>query len=100
MTLKYDATGPLAETGKKTLARLSNGLHSWSIIPAGDEGYRKAEVTRGGIDTDALNPVIMECREKPGLFFVGEVIDVTGHLGGHNFQWAWSSGHAAGRAVH
>ena len=97
MALKYGATGPLAETGKKTRARLTNGLHNWSLIPAGDEGYRKAEVTRGGVDTDALNP--MECREKPGLFFVGEVIDVTGHLGGHNFQWAWSSGHAAGRAV-
>ena len=64
--------------------------------PSGTEGYRTAEVTLGGIDTDALSSKTMECKNHPGMYFIGEVVDVTGHLGGHNFQWAWASGHAAG----
>lgn len=74
-------------------------LHSWSLTPAGTEGFEKAEVTGGGVDTDELSAKTMESRKVPGLFFIGEVVDVTGHLGGFNFQWAWASGAAAGRAL-
>ena len=81
------------------LAALEEKIHAWSLIPAATEGYEKAEVTLGGIDTDELSSKTMESRKVPGLFFIGEVIDVTGHLGGFNFQWAWASGAAAGRSV-
>jgi predicted Rossmann fold flavoprotein len=81
------------------LAELEQHVHSWAITPAGTEGYEKAEVTVGGIDTDELSAKTMESRKIPGLFFIGEVVDVTGHLGGFNFQWAWASGAAAGRAL-
>ena len=81
------------------LAELDRAAHEWVISPAGTEGYEKAEVTAGGVDTDELSSKTMESRAVPGLFFIGEVVDVTGHLGGHNFQWAWASGAAAGRAV-
>jgi hypothetical protein len=81
------------------LADFENLLHAWTIIPAGTEGYEKAEVTAGGIDTNELSAQTMECRRVPSLFFIGEVVDVTGHLGGFNFQWAWSSAAAAGRAL-
>jgi len=74
-------------------------LHAWTIRPAGTEGYEKAEVTAGGVDTDELSSKTMESRKVRGLFFIGEVVDVTGHLGGFNFQWAWASGAAAGRAL-
>jgi len=74
-------------------------IHSWIVAPAGTEGFEKAEVTAGGIDTDELSAKTMECRKVPGLYFIGEVVDVTGHLGGFNFQWAWASGAAAGRAL-
>jgi predicted flavoprotein YhiN len=74
-------------------------LHHWNVVPAGTEGYAKAEVTAGGIDTDELSAKTMECRKVPGLFFIGEVVDVTGHLGGFNFQWAWASGFCAGQAI-
>ena len=81
------------------LADLEKKIHAWAISPAGTEGYEKAEVTAGGVDTDELSAKTMESRKVPGLFFIGEVVDVTGHLGGHNFQWAWASGAAAGRAL-
>jgi predicted Rossmann fold flavoprotein len=74
-------------------------LHAWAISPAGTEGYEKAEVTAGGVDTGELSARTMESRKVPGLFFVGELVDVTGHLGGFSFQWAWASGAAAGRAL-
>jgi len=74
-------------------------IHRWTLLPAGTEGYQKAEVTAGGVDTTELSAKTMECKKVSGLFFIGEVVDVTGHLGGHNFQWAWSSGVAAGRAL-
>jgi predicted Rossmann fold flavoprotein len=74
-------------------------LHRWTLIPAGTEGYEKAEVTAGGVDTAELSARTMESRKVPGLYFIGEVVDVTGHLGGFNFQWAWASGAAAGRAL-
>ncbi|HEX3372427.1 MAG TPA: NAD(P)/FAD-dependent oxidoreductase [Candidatus Acidoferrales bacterium] len=81
------------------LEELERQTHEWVIEPAGTEGYEKAEVTAGGVDTDELSSKTMESRKVPGLFFIGEVVDVTGHLGGFNFQWAWSSGAAAGRAL-
>lgn len=81
------------------LAGLERQVHAWKIIPAGTEGFEKAEVTAGGVDTDELSAKTMECRKVPGLYFIGEVVDVTGHLGGFNFQWAWASGAAAGRAL-
>jgi predicted flavoprotein YhiN len=74
-------------------------LHHWEFHPTGTEGFAKAEVTAGGVDTDALNSRTMEARSVSGLFFIGEAVDVTGHLGGFNFQWAWSSAVAAGRAI-
>ena len=81
------------------LDALERRLHSWTFMPGGTEGYEKAEVTAGGVSTSALSAQTMECRGIRGLYFIGEVVDVTGHLGGFNFQWAWASGAAAGRAV-
>ena len=81
------------------LEKFEREVHAWSVVPADTEGYEKAEVTAGGVDTDELSSKTMESRKVPGLFFIGEVVDVTGHLGGFNFQWAWASGAAAGRAV-
>jgi predicted flavoprotein YhiN len=74
-------------------------LHQYPLHPTGTEGYAKAEVTAGGVDTAGLQARTMEARAVPGLFFIGEVVDVTGHLGGFNFQWAWASAVAAGKAV-
>ncbi len=82
-----------------TWTELNDGLHQWEIMPSGTEGYAKAEVTAGGVDTTELSSKTMESRKVPGLYFIGEVVDVTGHLGGFNFQWAWASGVAAGQAV-
>jgi len=81
------------------IQQFESKFHRWPIIPSGTEGYDKAEVTAGGVDTDELSSSTMECNRVPGLFFIGEVVDVTGHLGGFNFQWAWASGAAAGRAL-
>jgi predicted Rossmann fold flavoprotein len=81
------------------LAEFEENLHAWNFAPAGTEGFEKAEVTAGGVDTDELSAKTMECKKVPGLYFIGEVVDVTGHLGGFNFQWAWASGAAAGRAL-
>jgi len=74
-------------------------IHEWAVTPSGTEGYEKAEVTAGGVDTAELSSKTLESRKVKGLFFIGEVVDVTGHLGGFNFQWAWSSAHAAGLAL-
>ena len=74
-------------------------LHDWQVKPSGTMGYAKAEVTLGGVDTDELSSKTMETRRAPGLYFIGEVVDVTGHLGGFNFQWAWASGFCAGQSV-
>jgi len=90
---------PPASWTNAALADFESRVHAWTITPAGTEGYEKAEVTAGGVDTGELSPQTMECRKIPGLFFIGEVVDVTGHLGGFNFQWAWASGAAAGRAL-
>ena len=88
---------PLGETPDRALEALGHRVNNWQITPSGTEGYRTAEVTLGGVDTRHLNSKTMECREHKGLFFIGEVVDVTGHLGGFNFQWAWSSGFVAGQ---
>jgi predicted Rossmann fold flavoprotein len=87
----------LAAIGDRDIARISAGLHGWRVTPAGTEGYEKAEVTAGGVDTSELSSQTMEARRVPGLYFVGEVVDVTGQLGGFNFQWAWASGFVAGQ---
>jgi predicted Rossmann fold flavoprotein len=81
------------------LEELERTAHHWALTPAGTEGYDKAEVTAGGVDTAELSAKTMESRKVPGLFFIGEVVDVTGHLGGFNFQWAWASGFSAGQAI-
>ncbi|MBL9174529.1 MAG: NAD(P)/FAD-dependent oxidoreductase [Verrucomicrobiales bacterium] len=90
---------PLAQWPRKKLEDLADQVHGWTILPAGDEGYPKAEVTVGGVDTAELSSKTLESRRVPGLHFIGEVVDVTGWLGGFNFQWAWASAHAAGSAV-
>ncbi|MEA3155077.1 MAG: hypothetical protein QOK44_2666 [Betaproteobacteria bacterium] len=92
-------TQPLAQLSNATLEVIAQTLKAWRIHPSGTLGYSKAEVTLGGVDTDALSQKTMESRAVPGLYFIGEVVDVTGWLGGYNFQWAWSSGHAAGLAL-
>ena len=90
---------PLNQYNDKQRKQIAAYLHDWQITPSGTLGYTKAEVTCGGIDTRALSSKTMECNDVPGLYFIGEVVDVTGQLGGYNFQWAWSSGYAAGLAV-
>lgn len=92
-------TQPLAQLSKAVLAEIAQTLKGWPIQPSGTLGYAKAEVTLGGVDTDALSQQTLEARSVPGLHFIGEVVDVTGWLGGYNFQWAWASGQAAGQAV-
>ena len=92
-----DARGNICELSNKSLKQLSDFINSWSINPTGSEGYRTAEVTLGGVDTDEISSKTMMSLKNPGLFFIGEVVDVTGHLGGYNFQWAWSSGFVAGQ---
>jgi predicted Rossmann fold flavoprotein len=91
------ADTPIGEVADAELCRIAVTLRDWTIKPAATEGYRTAEVTLGGIDTDELSSKTMECRRQPGLYCIGEVVDVTGELGGFNFQWAWASAHAAGQ---
>ncbi len=93
------AARPLAEIGNRELAALAASLRDWRIVASGTEGFRKAEVTAGGVATAALDPRTMQAHAVPGLYFVGEVVDVTGWLGGYNFQWAWASGFAAGQSI-
>ena len=89
----------IGDTSNQILKKVSNFVNNWTVVPSGTEGYKTAEVTLGGIDTKEISSSTMECKKHPGLYFVGEVLDVTGHLGGHNFQWAWSSGFLAGQYV-
>jgi predicted Rossmann fold flavoprotein len=96
---KLQLTGNLADQSDKALQEVSDTLHAFALKPTGSEGYRTAEVTLGGIDTDALSSKTMESKTVKGLYFIGEVVDVTGWLGGYNFQWAWSSAAACGRAI-
>ncbi|WMT89841.1 NAD(P)/FAD-dependent oxidoreductase [Pelagibacterium sp. H642] len=92
-------SGNLADLDRKAMARLIAGVSAWQVKPVGTEGYRTAEVTLGGIDTTALQSSDMQVKSVPGLYFIGEAVDVTGWLGGYNFQWAWASGRAAGLAI-
>ena len=94
-----EAELPLAEIADDRLLAIAAQLHQWAMKPAATEGYRTAEVTLGGVDTTELSSRTMESLRQPGLYFIGEVVDVTGHLGGFNFQWAWASGHAAGEVI-
>ena len=98
--LDLDATRPLPEVRDKDLQRLADSLARWEVTPTGTEGWRKAEVTAGGVDTRELDSRSMASQRQPGLYFIGEVVDVTGWLGGYNFQWAWASAAACGQALH
>ena len=84
---------------QQDIEQIADTLGNWTVKPAGTEGYRTAEVTLGGVDTREVSSKTMESLKSPGLYFIGEVLDVTGHLGGFNFQWAWASGHACGEVV-
>jgi len=95
----HNAVKPLGQCSYKEICVLASGLREWRVVPTGTEGYGKAEVTCGGVDTRELSSKTMEANDVPGLYCIGEVVDVTGHLGGFNFQWAWASGHAAGQYV-
>jgi predicted Rossmann fold flavoprotein len=95
----FSLEGTMGQFSNKELEVINAKLRSWAIKPSGTEGYRTAEVTLGGIDTNDINQKSMEAKDVPGLYFIGECLDVTGHLGGHNFQWAWASGFAAGQVV-
>jgi hypothetical protein len=96
---RWVETYPLAGNSDRVFADAERQLHSWELKPEGTEGYGKAEVTAGGVDTGELSAKTMESKKVPGLFFIGEVVDVTGQLGGFNFQWAWASGFCAGQAM-
>ena len=96
---EISVSGRLADQPNAALNRLGERINRWHVTPSGTEGYRTAEVTLGGVDVGELSSKTMEARSQPGLFFIGEVVDVTGHLGGYNFQWAWSSGFVAGEAA-
>ncbi|WP_322102652.1 NAD(P)/FAD-dependent oxidoreductase [Paraburkholderia sp. J41] len=98
-THRVSADARLADLPDKTLRRIGEGLAQWTLTPIGTEGYKKAEVTRGGVDTRELSSSTLMSQRVPGLYFVGEAVDVTGWLGGYNFQWAWASGVAAGEAA-
>lgn len=91
--------GSLADQPDKRLRALADQVNAWTVTPNGSEGNRTAEVTVGGVDTRDLSSKTMEARDVPGLYFIGEGVDVTGHLGGFNFQWAWASGHACGEVA-
>jgi predicted Rossmann fold flavoprotein len=97
--LYFPQNSPLPQVSEKALEAFCEKLHHWTFVPGGTVGYGKAEVTRGGVDTDELSSKTLEAKKVPGLYFIGEVVDVTGWLGGYNFQWAWASGWAAGQVV-
>ena len=98
LSISLDFSGRIADHSDSSLVEIANTLTAWPLTPHGSEGYRTAEVTLGGIDTDALSSKTMMSKNVTGLYFIGEAVDVTGWLGGYNFQWAWSSGWAAGQA--
>ncbi len=99
ITSLLDTNQKIGEASNSTLNKISDFINKLNVLPTGTEGYKTAEVTLGGIDTNEINSATMECKKYSGLYFIGEVVDVTGHLGGHNFQWAWSSGYVAGQNV-
>ena len=96
---RWFASKPMKQYTPAGLRDIADKLGAWQVVPAGTEGYRTAEVTLGGVDTREVSSKTIESLKSPGLYFIGEVLDVTGHLGGFNFQWAWASGHAAAQFV-
>ena len=94
-----EVTGRLSDCSNAQFQAIANAINGWVVRPDGTEGYRTAEVTLGGVDTRGLSSKTMEANAVKGLYFIGEVVDVTGQLGGFNFQWAWASGHAAGQYI-
>ena len=96
---RYAPRGPVGAMTERQRREVAERLQAWRLWPSGSEGFTKAEVTVGGVDTRELSSRTMEARKAPGLYFIGECVDVTGWLGGYNFQWAWASGYAAGQAV-
>ena len=96
---RHDISRQLDQTSDKALREIAQGLHAWRVVPKGTEGYGTAEVTAGGIDTDELSSKTLEAKKVPGLYCIGEVVDVTGELGGYNLHWAWASAHAAGQVA-
>jgi predicted Rossmann fold flavoprotein len=99
LTDRWFASKPMKQYTPADLREIAGRLGAWQVVPAGTEGYRTAEVTLGGVDTREISSKTMESLRSPGLYFIGEVLDVTGHLGGFNFQWAWASGYAAAQVV-
>ena len=99
ITAEVGHSGTVSQISTQTRRALQTRIHDWTLRPSGTEGFRTAEVTRGGVDTQELSSKTMEAKKQPGLYFIGEVVDVTGHLGGFNFQWAWASGYAAGQSA-
>ena len=99
VTEEAGATGNIADCSDKVLGKIATAVNAWAVKPVGSEGYRTAEVTLGGVDTDELDSRTLEAKAVPGLYFIGEVVDVTGWLGGYNFQWAWASGWSAGQSA-
>jgi len=99
LTEQSECKGNIADLTDKKLQKLAASINDWRLLPSGTEGYRTAEVMRGGVDTNELSSKTFETKKMPGLYFIGEVLDVTGHLGGYNFQWAWASGYCAGQFV-
>ena len=95
----WQIEGALGQCSNEKLQTIATQFHNWKVKPSGTEGYRTAEVTLGGIDTNEISQKTMEAKKAPGMYFIGECLDVTGHLGGHNFQWAWASGYCAGLVV-
>ncbi len=96
---EQDSQNNIADLSDKKLQKISNFINNWTVKPNGSEGYRKAEVTRGGINTNEIDARTFESKKCKGLYFIGEALDVTGHLGGHNFQWAWASGYCCGQDI-
>ena len=96
---RWFASKPMKQYTPAELAQIADKLACWQVVPAGTEGYRTAEVTLGGVDTREVSSKTMESLKSPGLYFIGEVLDVSGHLGGFNFQWAWASANAAAQFV-
>src|SRR5262249_32469360 len=96
---RFAPSKPIKQYAPNELQEIARRLQDWRVLPDGTEGYQKAEVTAGGVDTDELSSKTMAAKRVAGLYFIGEVVDVTGHLGGYNFQWAWASGFAAGQVA-
>ncbi len=99
LTVMWELQAEVGQLSNARIDEIAEHFHHWRVKPSGTEGYRTAEVTIGGIDTNEVSQKTFESKKAPGLYFIGESLDVTGHLGGHNFQWAWASGFCCGESV-